>query len=68
MDKLLNLADYKKQLSDMISQSDLSDYELPIEFKNAFKSFGDYKVEEYYKYTIKVSSRKSVCYIPNQWI
>jgi hypothetical protein len=68
MDKLLNLADYKKQLSYKISQSDLSDYELPIEFKNAFKSFGEYKVEEYYKYTIKVSSRKSVCYIPNQWI
>ena len=68
MDKLLNLNEFKKQLTEQISNLDLSDYELPAEFKYLFNGFGDYKIEEYYKHTIKVSSRKSICYIPNQWI
>ena len=68
MDNLLNLKEFKQQLSDKIRRSDLSDYELPDSFKNAFRSFGEYRVEEYYKYTIKISSKKSICYIPNQWV
>ena len=68
MSELLNLAEYKQQLTEQISNLDLSDYELPNDFKRQFHSFGEYKIEEYYKYTIKVSSKKSVCYIPNQWV
>lgn len=68
MSELLNLAEYKQQLTEQISNLDLSDYELPNDFKRQFHNFGEYKIEEYYKYTIKVSSKKSVCYIPNQWV
>ena len=68
MSELLNLAEYKQQLTEQISNLDLSDYELPYDFKRQFHNFGEYKIEEYYKYTIKVSSKKSVCYIPNQWV
>ena len=68
MNSLLNLTELKQQLSEQIGQSDLSDYELPDSFKSIFKGFGEYKIEEYYKYSIKISSKKSVCYIPNQWI
>jgi hypothetical protein len=68
MSELLNLVEYKQQLTEQISNLDLSDYELPNEFKRQFHNFGEYKIEEYYKYTIKVRSKKSVCYIPNQWV
>lgn len=68
MSDLLNLADYRKKLAEQIRIANLSDCILPNAFKNVFKSFGDYNIDEYYEYTLKVSSRKSVCYIPNQWI
>ena len=68
MDKLLNLTEFKQQLSEQIANADLSDHELPKQFKELFKSFGEYEIKKYYKYTIKVSSKKSVCYIPNQWM
>lgn len=68
MSDLLNLADYRENLAEQIRMANLSDCILPNAFKNVFKSFGDYNIDEYYEYTLKVSSRKSVCYIPNQWI
>ena len=68
MDDLRNLAEYKRQLSDLITSSDMSDYALPDIFKSKFKGFGEYRIEEYYKYTIKVTSRSKICYIPNQWV
>ena len=68
MDDLRNLADFKQQLSDLITFSDMSDYALPDIFKRKFNGFGEYRIEEYYKYTIKISSRTKICYIPNQWI
>lgn len=68
MDKLLNLEEFKQKLTDQIGNANLSDCLLPETFKSTFKGFGDYKIEKYYEYTIKVSSRKSICYIPNQWI
>ena len=68
MSELLNLVEYKQQLTEQISNLDLSDNELPNEFKRQFHNFGEYKIEEYYKYTIKIRSKKSVCYIPNQWV
>lgn len=68
MDDLRNLPELKQQLSDLITSSDMSDYALPDIFKRKFNGFGEYRIEEYYKYTIKVSSRTKICYIPNQWI
>ena len=54
MSELLNLVEYKQQLTEQISNLDLSDNELPNEFKRQFHNFGEYKIEEYYKYTIKI--------------
>lgn len=69
MDTLVNLPELKQDLSKKIALADLSDIVLPAEFKSNFVSFGEsYRIEEYYQYTIRVSSKKSECIIPNQWV
>ena len=46
----------------------MGDCALPQAFKERFTEFGNYRIEEYYQYTLKISSQKSVCIVPNQWI
>lgn len=65
---LVDLKLLRSKLSKQISESDMRDCRLPSTFKIAFTEFGKYKIEEYYDYTLKISSQKSVCIVPNQWV
>ena len=65
---LVDLKLLRSKLSKQISESDMRDCRLPSMFKIAFTEFGKYKIEEYYDYTLKISSQKSVCIVPNQWV
>ena len=55
-------------MSELIAHSNMDDCVLPDKFKAKFRSFGDYKIEQYNLYTLQVSSRKSLLIIPNQWV
>ena len=68
MEELLDLGVLKASLSELIAHSNMDDCVLPDEFKAKFRSFGDYKIEQYNLYTLQVSSRKSLLIIPNQWV
>lgn len=68
MEELLDLGVLKASLSELIAHSNMDDCVLPDEFKAKFRSFGDYKIEQYNLYTLQVSSRKSLLVIPNQWV
>ena len=68
MDELLDLGILKTSLSELIAHSNMDDCVLPDEFKAKFHAFGDYKIEQYFLYTLQVSSRKSLLVIPNQWV
>ena len=68
MAELVDLKLLRSKLSKMISGSNMRDSRLPSSFKNAFTEFGKYKIEEYYDYTLKISSQKSICIVPNQWV
>ena len=68
MDELLDLGILKTSLSELIAHSNIDDCVLPNEFKAKFNAFGDYKIEQYFLYTLQVSSRKSLLVIPNQWV
>ena len=68
MEELLDLGVLKASLSELIAHSNMDDCVLPDKFKAKFRSFGDYKIEQYNLYTLQVSSRKSLLIIPNQWV
>lgn len=68
MEELLDLGVLKASLSELIAHSNMDDCVLPDEFKAKFRSFGEYKIEQYNLYTLQVSSRKSLLVIPNQWV
>lgn len=68
MEELLDLGVLKASLSELIAHSNMDDSVLPDKFKAKFRSFGDYKIEQYNLYTLQVSSRKSLLIIPNQWV
>jgi len=68
MAELIDLNALKSELSKQVKNARLNDRGICDEFKALFKNFGDYNIDEYYNYTLKISSRSSVCYIPNQWI
>ena len=68
MGELLELSSYRQKLSELISYADMDDCVLPSKFKEAFTNFGEYKISNYNKYTLKVVSKKSSIVIPNQWV
>lgn len=68
MEELLDLGVLKASLSELIAHSNMDDCVLPDKFKAKFRSFGDYKIEQYNLYTLQVSSKKSLLVIPNQWV
>lgn len=68
MEELLDLGVLKASLTELIAHSNMDDCVLPDKFKAKFRSFGDYKIEQYNLYTLQVSSRKSLLIIPNQWV
>lgn len=68
MGDLLELSTYRQKLSKLISNADMDDCVLPVKFKEVFTSFGEYKISNYNKYTLKVASKKSSIMIPNQWV
>lgn len=68
MEELLDLGVLKASLSELIAHSNMDDCVLPDKFKAKFRSFGEYKIEQYNLYTLQVSSRKSLLIIPNQWV
>lgn len=68
MEELLDLGVLKASLSELIAHSNMDDCVLADKFKAKFRSFGDYKIEQYNLYTLQVSSRKSLLIIPNQWV
>lgn len=68
MEELLDLGVLKASLSELIAHSNMDDCVLPDKFKAKFRSFGDYKIEQYNLYTLQVSFRKSLLIIPNQWV
>ena len=68
MAELVDLKIMRTQLAQKIKEANMKDCTLPQAFKEAFTEFGNYRIEEYYQYTLKISSQKSVCIVPNQWI
>ena len=54
MDELLDLGILKTSLSELIAHSNMDDCVLPDEFKAKFHAFGDYKIEQYFLYTLQV--------------
>lgn len=67
MEKLVDLRTYREGLTKQIASANWGDCTLPQAFKSAFTQFGLYRVDEYYAYSAKVSSSKSICIVPNQW-
>jgi hypothetical protein len=68
MAELVDLKTMRTQLAQKIKEANMGDCALPQAFKERFTEFGNYRIEEYYQYTLKISSQKSVCIVPNQWI
>lgn len=68
MAELVDLKIMRTQLAQKIKEANMEDCTLPQAFKERFTEFGNYRIEEYYHYTLKISSQKSVCIVPNQWI
>lgn len=68
MAELVDLKKMRAQLAQKIKEANMEDCKLPQAFKEEFTEFGNYCIEEYYQYTLKISSQKSVCIVPNQWI
>ncbi len=68
MAELVDLKIMRTQLALKIKEANMKDCTLPQAFKEEFTEFGNYRIEEYYQYTLKISSQKSVCIVPNQWI
>ena len=68
MAELVDLKIMRMQLAQKIKEANMEDCTLPQTFKEEFTEFGNYRIEEYYQYTLKISSQKSVCVVPNQWI
>lgn len=68
MAELVDLKTMRTQLAQKIKEANMEDCTLPQAFKERFTDFGNYRIEEYYQYTLKISSQKSVCIVPNQWI
>lgn len=67
MDKLVDLKSFRESLTRQIGSANWNDCTLPQSFKEAFTGFGQYRIEEFYSYSAKVSSAKSICIVPNQW-
>lgn len=65
--ELVDLKTFRETLQKQIKNANWTDCVLPDGFKSKFNSFGQYKIEEYYTYSAKVTSAKSMCIIPNQW-
>lgn len=65
--ELVDLKTFRETLQKQIKNANWADCALPDDFKSKFNSFGQYKIEEYYTYSAKVTSAKSMCIIPNQW-
>ena len=65
--ELVDLRTFREALQKQMKNANWTDCALPDEFKSKFNSFGQYKIEEYYTYSAKVTSAKSMCIIPNQW-
>lgn len=68
MAEFVDLKEMRTELAQKIKEANMEDCTLPQAFKVKFTEFGNYRIEEYYKYTLKISSQKSVCIVPNQWI
>lgn len=68
MAELVDLNNMRMQLAQKIKEANMEDCTLPKAFKNKFTEFGNYRIEEYYQYTLKISSQKSICIVPNQWL
>ena len=68
MAEFVDLKTMRTQLAQKIKEANMGDCALPQAFKERFTEFGNYRIEEYYQYTLKISSQKSVCIVPNQWI
>ena len=68
MAELVDLNIMRTQLAQKIKEANMEDCTLPQAFKERFTEFGNYRIEEYYRYTLKISSQKSVCIVPNQWV
>ena len=68
MAELVDLKVMRTQLAQKIKEANMEDCTLPRAFKEEFTEFGNYRIEDYYQYTLKISSQKSVCIVPNQWI